>query len=163
MKPNFKERLQTADAVLSLFPANRDSIYEPTRETNFEKKIVSGVLLRIMQGEEHGKIHKLNDLLSDNECVLTIGRIDPEANNSVPVVEEQSCYISRKHCTLEWKAADRVWFIRDGQKDPAAQNGWKLSTNGTFVNSHEVSAEGMYFYPGDIISIGDTKFRAEGY
>ncbi|MDR1631719.1 MAG: protein kinase [Dysgonamonadaceae bacterium] len=163
LEPDYKKRLQTADTVLSLLPANRDSVYEPIRETCFEEEIVNGVLLRIMQGEEHGKIYKLNDLLSGRKRMLTIGRIDPETNNSIPIVEEQSFYISRKHCTLEWKTADRVWFIRDGQKDQSAKGQWKLSTNGTFVNSREVSAEGMYFYPGDIISIGDTKFRAEGY
>ena len=163
LKPNYKERLQTADAVLVLFPSNRGSGYEPTRESSFEKKIVNGVLLRIMQGEEHGTVYKLNDMLSGHKRTLTIGRIDPEAKNSISITEEQSSYISRKHCTLEWKATDRVWFIRDGQKDSSASGGWKLSTNGTFVNSHEVTGEGMYFYPGDIISIGDTKFRAEGY
>jgi len=163
LKPNYKERLQTVDAVLSLFPANKYSVYEPPKETSFEKEIVNGVLLRIMQGEEHGKVYKLNDLLSGRKRSLTIGRADPEANNSIPIVEEQSYYISRKHCTLEWKKTDHVWLIRDGQKDTLSKGGWKLSTNGTFVNSLEVSAEGMYFYPGDIISIGDTKFRAEAY
>jgi len=163
LKPNYKERLQTADIVLSLFPTNKDYVYEPVRETCFEKEIIKGVLLRIMQGEEHGKVYKLNDLLSGRKRMLTIGRTDPEANNSISIVEEQSYYISRKHCTLEWKMDDRVWLIRDGQKNQSVKGGWKLSTNGTFVNSREVSADGMYFYPGDIISIGDTKFRAEGY
>ncbi len=163
--PNYKERLQTAEAVLSLFPANREvvSSYVPPREVSFEKEVTNGVLLRIMQGEEHGMIYKLNDLLTGRKRTLTVGRDDPDAENSIAIVEEQSCYISRRHCTMEWKAADGVWFIRDGQKDKSSKGAWKQSTNGTFVNSREVSADGMYFYPGDIISIGEVKFRVEGY
>ncbi|GHT66101.1 hypothetical protein AGMMS50239_27030 [Bacteroidia bacterium] len=161
--PEYKTRLQTIDEVLALFPSNRQSTYKPSISGSvYQHEITEGVLLRMMQGEEYGAVYKLNDML-EGKCMLTIGRKESGNTNSISVQEEQSCYISRKHCTLEWDADTRVWCIRDGQWDKSSEN-WKASTNGTYVNSKEVSASWTYyFYPGDIISIGDTKFRVEGY
>jgi pSer/pThr/pTyr-binding forkhead associated (FHA) protein len=67
------------------------------------------------------------------------------------------------HCTLELDYRTGNWYIRDGQWDKYSEQGWRTSTNGTFVNSTEVSKAGMPISPGDIISIGDLKFRVEGY
>jgi pSer/pThr/pTyr-binding forkhead associated (FHA) protein len=108
-------------------------------------------------------IFKLNDLLKSGRRIITIGRQDPDATNSISIRESGSCYISRKHCTLEWDEYTRVWNIRDGQWDKNATNSWKNSLNGTYVNSTEISHFGQPFFPGDILSIGDTKLRAEGY
>ena len=83
--------------------------------------------------------------------------------NDIAITEENSSYISRKHCTLELDYDIGSWVIRDGQWDRYETGGWKRSTNGTYVNSTEVSMNGMAFVPGDIISIGDTKLRAEAY
>ena len=52
---------------------------------------------------------------------------------------------------------------RDGQWDRNGTRGWRRSTNGTYVNSSEVNDNGLDFAPGDIISVGDTKLRVEGY
>ena len=166
LKPDYKERLQNADEVLAFFPNNAPANHELSVDEDkpaFQKEVINGVLLRVMQGEEYGKIVKINEFIKGRRTSLTVGRLDPEVSNLIPVLENQSYYISRKHCTLEWKAKDRVWLIRDGQSDKNAESGWKASTNGTYVNSKEASTAGQYFYPGDIISIGDTKFRAEGY
>lgn len=35
--------------------------------------------------------------------------------------------------------------------------------NGTYVNSTEVGVHGFVLQVGDIITIGDTKLRVEGY
>ena len=37
----------------------------------------------------------------------------------------------------------------------------KGSTNGTYVNSSEVTEKGFWMQVGDIISIGDTKLKLE--
>jgi serine/threonine protein kinase len=161
--PNYKQRLQNVDEVLELLPANTRTTYETNLDGNYQTEIVKGLQLKVMQGEDHGMIYQLNAMLKGRRKVLTVGRFNSDEDNNIQITETRSSYISRRHCTLEWKADDRVWFIRDGQKAPAEDESWKASTNGTYVNSSDVSTSGMYFYPGDIITIGDTKFRAEGY
>ena len=123
-----------------------------------------GVALRVMQGEEFGKIYKLNDLLeSVGKRLLTIGRDDDDISNVIPIKETETSYISRKHCTLEYNQINNTWLLRDGQWDAFTNLKWKVSTNGTFVGSKEVSMNGIILNIGDIISIGDVKLRVEGY
>ena len=161
LEPDFKRRLQTADAVLSRLPQNAGSSYKKSGAT-FQETVVHGVLLRTMQGEDHGTVYKLNDLVAGKSRVITIGRKDVSINNILPITENCSSYISRKHCTLELSAGNQ-WFIRDGQWDRNAINGWNNSVNGTFINSAEAPQTGMPIQPGDIITIGDAKLRVEGY
>jgi len=158
--PDFKQRLQTADNVLSMLPQAGDSSCQESDDT-FQKKVVHGILLRIMQGEEHGAVYKLNDLLRGKSRIVTMGRNDGSGNNIAPITENLTSFISRKHCTLELNDHHQ-WFIRDGQWDKTATGGWKKSLNGTFVNSTEVSFNGMPIRPGDIITVGDVKMRVEG-
>ena len=161
LHPDFKQRLQTVDHVLSLLP--QSSTVSHANPANFiSHPVVNGVLLRVMQGEDHGAVYKLNELLQGKSKIITVGCNDPEVSNLLPVTENFTRYISRKHCTLE-QTSPYQWYIRDGQWDKNATNGWKLSLNGTFVNSTEVSFAGMPIQPGDIISIGDVKMRVEGY
>lgn len=160
--PDFHHRLQTTDAVLQLVP-HEQRISVKDVKIDFQTKITNGVLLRVMQGEEHGRVYKLDDLLRDECSILSMGRKDEGINNDIAITEEGSSYISRKHCTLELDYEIGSWIIRDGQWDRNYTGGWKRSTNGTFVNSKEVNVNGMVFSPGDIISIGDTKLRVEGY
>lgn len=167
LEPKFQERLQTVDEVLKYVP---EMPYEPPVEMKpekeispFQTKIVNGVLLRIMQGDDYGRAYYLDNMLKGDKSILTIGRKDDSVYNDIPISESSSSFISRKHCTLELDYNLGCWIIRDGQWDKYTTGGWRLSTNGTFVNSTEVSRSGMPFNPGDIISIGDTKLRAEGY
>lgn len=44
-----------------------------------------------------------------------------------------------------------------------AQSAMENSMNGTYVNSTEVGSHGFVLQVGDIITIGDTKLRVEGY
>ena len=92
-----------------------------------------------------------------------MGRRDDFIYNDIAITEDQSSYISRKHCTLELDYDIGSWVIRDGQWDKNDTGGWRRSTNGTYVNSKEVTINGMVFSPGDIISVGDTKLRVEAY
>lgn len=162
--PRFQERLQTADAVLQYVPHTR-GVQEVIQEerADFQKKIVHGVLLRIMQGEEYGRVYYLDNMLQSGSSILRMGRRDSGVANDIAITEEESSYISRKHCTLELDYDLGTWIVRDGQWDRYGTGGWRRSTNGTYVNSREVGQNGMPFSPGDIISIGDAKLRAEGY
>lgn len=163
--PNFQERLQDTTEVLKLVPHSQH-IRKNTHEActdDFQRKIVNGVLLRIMQGEDYGRVYKLDEMLRGDSAILSMGRKDEGVYNDIAILEDSSSYISRKHCTLELDYDIGSWIIRDGQWDRYGTGGWRKSTNGTYVNSKEVSSGGMPFAPGDIISIGDTKLRAEAY
>lgn len=163
--PDFQSRLQNTDSALQLVPQNK-VLQETVRDaetTDYQTRIVNGVLLRIMQGEEYGRVYKLDDMLQGDCAILRIGRKDEGVYNDIAIVEENSSYISRKHCTLELDYDIGSWVIRDGQWDRYETGGWKRSTNGTYVNSQEVTINGLAFSPGDIISIGDTKLRVEAY
>lgn len=167
LQPKFQERLQSVTDVLQLVPdiPYEESFHRHETQQNipFQSKIVNGVLLRVMQGEEYGKVYYLDHMLKGDKAILTVGRSDEHVRNDIPIMENDSSYISRKHCTLELDYNIGCWVIRDGQWDRYTTGGWRKSTNGTFVNSTEVSRSGIPFNPGDIISIGDTKLRAEGY
>ena len=160
LQPDIKTRLQSVDDVLKLLPV--ESRKQKDFKPNMSTANKTGVLLRIMQGEEYGKTYNLTEM-TKHSFILTMGRSDHYVTNSIPILEQQSSYISRKHCTLEYDIETHTWFIRDGQWDRASANGWKNSLNGTFVNSTEVTSAGYYLSIGDIISIGDTKLRVEEY
>jgi len=164
LTPNYQKRLQTTDDVLRLVPHSpgvANNIHEDIKD--YQTKIVNGVLLRIMQGEDYGRVYRLDDMLRGDSAILSMGRKDEGVYNDIAIVENNSSYISRKHCTLELDYDIGSWIIRDGQWDRYDTGGWRRSTNGTYVNSREASVNGLVFSPGDIISIGDTKLRAEAY
>jgi len=171
LQPMFQDRLQSVEEVLQLVPDMKEEGREtagvptiPSTSPPFQTKVVNGVLLRVMQGDDYGMVYYLDDLLGNKKSMLTMGRKDETSKNDIAITEESSSYISRRHCTLELDYNIGSWVIRDGQWNRnLTGGGWKRSTNGTYVNSTEVSAAGMPFAPGDIISIGDTKMRAEGY
>lgn len=158
--PNYKQRLQSVDEVLNLLPSFYGGPAKPTTTIDEPDKII-GYLLRVMQGEEYGKVYDLTRLIG-NMNFLTVGRADKFIKNDVAITEDHSTYISRKHCTIE-REQDGSFKIRDGQRDIHSFSGWHRSTNGTFVNSAEASDKGYYLRNGDIISIGDVKMRFEAY
>lgn len=163
LKPDFKQRLQSCDDVIALLPSVNNLPKEVHSDDSPKTPaVVRGILLKIMQGEEYGKSYDLTRL-AQKSFVLNMGRVAYGVNNEIPIVENQSCYISRKHCTLEYDESSRHWFIRDGQWENNSAGGWKHSLNGTFVNSKEVDEKGYFIQIGDIISIGDTKLRVEAY
>ena len=159
LKPDFKQRIQTADSIIKLLPENKGGKERSVEGNSSILSAPNGYLLRVMQGEEYGKTYHLDDLLG-NRSLITMGRNDTDAVNTIPITEAQSRYISRHHCTLEKDRTTGCWYIRDGQWTAGV---WKESLNGTYVNSNEVDKNGMRFCPGDIISIGDVKLRVEGY
>ena len=163
LQPDFKQRLQSCDEVIALLPkVNNLAKPMPSDDSLKIPAVVRGLLLRIMQGEEFGKTYDFTRLARQS-YVLNMGRAAVGVSNDLPVIENQSSYVSRKHCTLEYDASSQHWFIRDGQWDNGSIGGWKPSLNGTFVNSKQVDEQGYFLQIGDIISIGDTKLRVEAY
>ena len=114
-----------------------------------------GCFLRIMQGEEYGRIYDLTQLLQRGQAVLTVGR---QNDNAIFIKSDSSDFLSRHHCTIEH--GEGKWVVRDGQWQPQARQ-WVASTNGTFVNSRPVSNTGYYLSTGDIITIGDVTLKFE--
>lgn len=165
LKPDYHDRFQNVDDVLKTVPHLYKPISQEFSEESFQKRIVNGLLLRIMQGDDYGTIYKLDDLiLNKQNSILTLGRFGVGIKNDIPIREEHSCYVSRKHCTLELDYDIGEWIIRDGQFEQGTiSNCWKNSTNGTYVNSSDVGLGGVIIKPGDIISVGDTKLRVEAY
>ncbi|MCM1033202.1 MAG: FHA domain-containing serine/threonine-protein kinase [Odoribacter sp.] len=168
LNPDFQKRIQSAGDAINIVPRTATTRNHATsdadRSDDFCRKITNGVLLRVMQGEEYGRIYRLDDMLKGDCAVITLGRRDPSVHNDIDIKETQSVYLSRRHCTFELDYAQGQWVVRDGQwVMNTGGSRWQRSTNGTFVNSSEVSTEGMVVTPGDIISVGDVKLRAEGY
>lgn len=189
LEPDFKKRLQSVDDVLRLLPVSSDDLPEldVIRNKSIHKPICNingskGYCLRVMQGEEIGRVYNLEELFKVHRGFLTMGRKTDSIFNAIDILETESSYVSRKHCTLE--KSDNALFIRDGQyrvecsialcsdlpypckNCPKKCEGdivqkWSNSLNGTYVNSTEVNEYGMKIKPGDIISIGDVKLRLE--
>jgi len=163
LEPNYKKRIQSADEALSMLPS--DGIMKNPLAPDKMIEVpdhISGYLLRIMQGEDFGRTYDLTQLAS-RSCVLRMGRQSEDVMNHIPIREDQSCYVSRMHCTIEFDDGGQQWYIRDGQWDKGSLGGWRNSMNGTYVNSKEVTKDGLLLRIGDIISIGDTKLRIEAY
>lgn len=170
LMPDFKDRFQSVQDVIPYVPQPSKTFnpvghfLEHRLDIDYQTKVVNGLLLRVMQGEEYGKKYYLDSMLKGNSYILRMGRFDPYVNNDIQICEENSSYISRQHCTLELCYELGTWIIRDGQFIMnTGSSYWSKSTNGTFVNSVEVHDSGMPIYPGDIITIGDAKLRVEGY
>lgn len=160
LHPNFKERFQNAKTVIRMIPEivsdcqvqNRVLVQAPPAAPATE----SGLSIKIMQGEEYGKVFAVEHMARlTNRKVFTMGR---STDNDIHIKEVQSSYMSRFHCTLETDGTFTSWRIIDGQWN-SAERMWLPSTNGTYVNSSEVSTKGFWLQPGDIISIGDVKLK----
>ena len=163
LQPDFHKRLQSVDEVLRLLPKADVHYAVPQQEPMHIPQNIRGLLLRVMQGDDYGKTYDLTSIGAQAGGLVTMGRCDASVRNTLPIVEQNSSYVSRKHCTFELDSSSRQWFIRDGQWDQSTPGGWKTSLNGTYVNAKEVSPNGYFIQVGDIISIGDTKLRVEAY
>lgn len=153
--PDYKERFQSVDECLKCIPHAHHSYLQNVAASHHG----NGRRLRVMQGEEYGKIYDLGNLLMSHGSMLSVG-CRPE--NDIHIREEHTFVISRRHCTLETEDDGRTWYVRDGQWI-ADKREWCRSTNGTFLNSAEVTPDGLELSPGDILTIGDAKLRYETF
>lgn len=160
--PDYKKRIPKAVDAIGYVPnIIKPKSFSQGWGTNQKTRI----LLRIMQGEEYGKVYFLNDLIGNKTFgIITIGHKSNDWQNTITIREEETHYISRKHCTLEWNGERKMWLLRDGQWAPEATNTrWVRSLNGTFLNSTEVNETGTTIKPGDFIILADVRMRVEGY
>ncbi|GHU82679.1 hypothetical protein FACS189415_3540 [Bacteroidia bacterium] len=170
--PDFKQRLQSASEVLRLMPQSRKKVAVrenqpsppplPTPPLVKKGQALNGLRLRIMQGDEFGKVYDLSQLVKDKTSIITVGR---DEQNRISILEQgQQPYISRKHCTIETDISRKRWFIRDGQwcvEAGKTKGYWRESVNGTYVDSTPVTMAGMELQMGNIITIGYTTLRVE--
>ena len=186
LDPDYKTRISSATEVIKMLPQTSMSqvvVSEPVHRSFMIVK--NGLLLRVMQGANYGMVYKLDELVSDNHNIITIGHEDREYYNDISIIDDEH-FVSRSHCTLEFDRWSNQWYIRDGQwrlncsisrrrrtgcigctaycpSSYDKQGEWRRSLNGTYLNSSEVSEWGTVLNPGDIITIGDVKLRVEGY
>ena len=157
LEPNFKKRLQSVDEVLEYLPATYHEYVTPLPKpvaTNSEYR--NGTCLRIMQGEEYGKVYNLSEMVKNGTGIITMGR---DTDNIIAIKDNVSYYTSRFHCCIEAHPAPG-WIIRDGQWNKQSKL-WMESSNGTFVNSTQVTQAGHILETGDIISVGGIKIKFE--
>lgn len=170
LKPDYRQRLQSANDVMRYLPAVVDGHarrsgfdVQNNRSANEQvytpHKITRGLSLRVLQGEEYGRSYDLTNSPRLDRRPLTVGR---GRENAVCIKSDFSDYISRRHCTIVPDVSGRQWLIRDGQWNENEKR-WQVSRNGTFVNSHPVGASGYYLSLGDIITLGDVTLRFENY
>ena len=130
LRPDFHHRFQSVKEIINLLPGKAKHGRVENKVDSYTP-VVNGTLLRVMQGEDYGKVYYLDNLLGA-KCTLTMGRDDDLTHNQVPITEDTSRYVSRHHCTLEKDTASGQWYIRDGQ---LLGGRWRDSLNGTYVNS----------------------------
>ncbi len=157
LEPDYKKRFQKVDDVLEKIPYYKDHKVEDSAAIPPVGKS-KGMILRIVHGEELGKIYNLNDFLAQKQIRVTIGRYNEDCTNDIDLVDNKTSYISRKHCTLEYE--NKKWYIKDGQ---SFQGEWYYSTNGTSVNFKELyqTEERMLLNAGDTVSIGKIRLSVE--
>ncbi len=160
LEPNYEKRYQSVDEVLAHIPNQQEQPRVMTPVLDFSTNISKGLVLKVMQGEEHGKRYNLNDFLQDDIYLVTGGRYSKYISNNISIKDFNTSYISRRHFTLEFNPVQNSWYLRDGQ---FYDGKWENSLNGTYVNSRELHGlEGVELKAGDIISIGEVKLRVEG-
>jgi serine/threonine protein kinase len=163
--PDFRKRLQSVEQVMNLVPqmsvsGRREQPRVQLTPVYTPQQVTHGYALRIMQGEEHGRVYDLSEIVRTiHRRIITVGR---NPDNNIHIRSDFSDFISRYHCTFEASADGGQWLVQDGQWI-AAESEWKLSKNGTNVNSIPVTQKGYYLKPGDIIAMGDVTMRFENY
>lgn len=169
LAPDLKNRIQSAKEVAGLVPPSlvtrKKAMLSPADiphcsvPSSEDVKHPSGFFIRIMQGQDDGREFNLAELMeTGGHRMLTIGRSD---SNMIQLRDYTDSYTSRRHCTLEHPSSND-WVLRDGQWDAESRR-WLNSTNGTYINSMQVSSSGMTLKPGDIISVGNITLRFEHY
>lgn len=164
LQPDYTKRIGSAADAVAFLPQrpNKREKLRPLLSTSYKPAMIThGFRLRILNGQEQGRIYDLN--LTRNGHPATLFRIGRNEDNDIIIRNDYNNYLSRHHCTIE--AADRSgkqWLVRDGHWDKNTSL-WQPSRNGTYVNSRPVKSIGYYLQPGDIITISDVTLRFENY
>ena len=163
LQPDFKNRIQSAEEAIKYVTKNLSRSTDSGANrliTNSSENATlnrTGSKLVIMHGDDYGKVFDLTKISNSiNRMILTLGRSD----SSILKINDQ--YLSRNHSTLETDDSRLNWIIRDGQWSFESRQ-WVRSTNGTYLNSKELTEAGCSLRHGDIITIGDVKLKFEYY
>ena len=115
--------------------------------------------INITQGECVGQTFVLNNLLAGKGRMIRVGR---GKENDIVLREKsnEDTYVSKYHFTIERSSEGNYWTIKDGQW-VKEEHGWKLSTNGTYLNASRVTIDAQRLFTGDIITAGEYKFKIE--
>lgn len=167
LRPDYRQRIQTAGEAMALIPDFGQKPV-PFRPADLRTSAGSGSAgsgaghasagygLRILQGMDFGQVHDLTSILRQrNIFLVTVGRGE---NNVIQLHDFQTFYTSRYHFTIEVNPSLDTFIIRDGQWN-MEERCWRPSSNGTYVNSTEVSAMGQVLVPGDIITVGEITMK----
>lgn len=141
LQPDFKLRIQAVEEVIRQLPKGVEHSY----------------LLKVVKGEEPGRVYNLSQLFNSQGSNLTVGR---QQGNAVVIRSERDNLMSRFHCTIEANTGHRQWKIRDGHLQQDQQR-WVASRNGTKVNGRSIPQSGFYLKSGDTIIIGDAVLKFE--
>lgn len=160
LQPDYKHRLQSVDIVMQLIPESEIRVTpKPVVPVATRREVLKSAdcILRVMMGEEYGKVYDLNAIIQQyGKCLITFGR---GSANMVCLKEYDTSYISRSHFTLEYHAG-KHWVVRDGQWS-MDEGMWKRSSNGTYLDSAEVTDHGAVLYKNAVLSVGEMKLRFE--
>lgn len=167
LQPDRKKRIQSVEEVSQRLGVTRSNQVIASRNFSISNDIGTAglhktLILKVMQGEEFGRIYDLNELLNHRSYgILKLGRWNEDVSNHIPIVENDDCFISRAHATLEKQ--DAQWILRDGQWCKPMGNiaDWYRSKNGTYLNHMEVTDDGHLLQVGDIITIGNTTLKVQ--
>lgn len=163
LRPDYTKRIRSAaeaDRLLPHLAETKREVRRPITSSYKPAPVTHGYRLRVLNGQEHGRIYELNKV--HNGRLVTLYKIGRQEDNDICVKSDYSDYLSRHHCTLEANRDAKQWIIRDGQWDWELER-WTPSRNGTYVNSSPVKQIGYYLLPGDIITLGDLTIRFENY
>lgn len=158
LNPDYTKRFQSTVEILGILGASIETSDDLDDDNNTPYNFYTDRIgLKVMQGEEHGRIYDLFGILPNSQCgIIRMGRRNSDTVNQIDICEMQSSYISRQHATIEKNFNKGKWYIRDGQWTGKE---WRRSTNGTFINSVEVTESGEELLPNSIISIGDVTLK----
>lgn len=163
LEPDFHLRAQNVNEVMDMVPRQSCRITTqgtqgPVTANDIQQ---GGLVVRILQGPQHGRVYCLSAFVQAGRDTVHIGRSDTSVHNDINIQDDEHCYISRRHCTLLRKPETGEWYVRDGQRDDRSTTGWNRSLNGTYVNSTELGNEPVKLHLGDIITLGETKLKIE--
>jgi len=161
LEPDYRTRLQNAAEVMRFVP-DRTAVRRFHSDNGYgvagRQAAPAKHRLVVLQGKEYGRVYDLPGIVHrSGRRVVTVGRAE---DNSVKLEEYNTFYTSRKHFTIEAPSGEGEWVIRDGQWIPDGRI-WKRSSNGTYLNSAEVTPDGKVLHTGDIISVGEMTMRYE--
>ncbi len=163
LEPKHKDRYQSANDILKI-------LGQPARTTpqHSIKDMQGEWSLRVMNGEEVGRVYNLSKLAAaKGQNLLTLGWFNAQQPfmNDIGIAESFTKYVSSRHATFEQvqeKDGGKQWYVRDGQwYERNGKMGWHLSRNGVLVNSSTVKKNGHALKPHDIITIGDTTLKVQ--